>query len=117
MNRYLFVFLSIILCQNCLAVPVTVKKIIDGDTFVADVKLSRNSEVMSVKVRLNNVDTPEMNGQCKDEIIRAQYAKQRLSELIPVGSEVEIKNIKNDKYVGRIDASVYDSANRDIDLF
>lgn len=114
MNKYLFVFLSIFVSQNCLAVPVVVKKIIDGDTFVADVKLSRNAEVMSVKVRLNNVDTPELNGQCPEEIKLANYAKQRLGEIIPVGATIEIKNIKNDKYSGRIDASVFDSANRNV---
>lgn len=114
MNKYLFIFLSLILCQNCLAVPVIVKKIIDGDTFVGDVKFSEQAEVKSVKIRLNNVDTPELNGQCADEIKQAKYAKQRLGELIPVGSEIEIKNIKNDKYTGRIDASVFDSANRNV---
>lgn len=114
MYKFLIVFLSLTLCQNCLALPVVVKKIIDGDTFVADIKLSKDAQIMSVKVRLNNVDTPELNGQCEDEIRQAKYAKQRLAELIPVGSEIEIKNIKNDKYMGRIDANVFDSANRDV---
>ena len=101
-------------CQICLATPVRVTYIIDGDTFVGDVLLADKTEAMSVKIRLRNVDTPELHGDCESEIKRAKYAKQRLSELIPVGSTVEIKNIKNDKYTGRIDANVYDSANRDI---
>ena len=98
----------------CLATPVRVKYIIDGDTFVGDIILADKTEVMSVKVRLRNVDTPELHGNCESEIKRAKYAKQRLEELIPTGSTVEIKNVKNDKYAGRIDANVYDSANRDI---
>ena len=97
-----------------MATPVRVTYIIDGDTFVGDVLLADNAEVLSVKVRLRNVDTPELHGDCESEIRRAEYAKQRLGELIPVGSTVEIKNVKNDKYVGRIDAYVYDSANRDV---
>ena len=101
-------------CQMCLATPVRVTYIIDGDTFVGDVLLADKTEVMSVKVRLRNVDTPELHGNCESEIRRANYAKQRLGELIPVGTTVEIKNVKNDKYAGRIDANVYDSANRDI---
>lgn len=101
-------------CQTCLATPVRVAYIIDGDTFVGDILLADKTEVMSVKVRLRNVDTPELHGDCESEIKRAEYAKQRLGELIPVGSTVEIKNVKNDKYAGRIDANVYDSANRDI---
>ncbi len=101
-------------CQICLATPVRVTYIIDGDTFVGDILLADKAEVMSVKVRLRNVDTPELHGACESETRRAEYAKQRLGELIPVGSTVEIKNVKNDKYAGRIDANVYDSANRDI---
>jgi len=100
--------------QNCLAVPVRVSYIIDGDTFIGDILLGDKTEVSSVKVRLSNVDTPELHGDCESEIKRANYAKQRLGELIPVGSTVEIKNVKNDKYAGRIDANVYDSANRDV---
>ena len=102
------------MCQICLATPVRVTYIIDGDTFVGDIILADKTEVMSVKVRLRNVDTPELHGECESEIKRAIYAKQRMQELLPVGSMVEIKNIKNDKYAGRIDANVYDSANRDI---
>ena len=99
-----------------MATPVRVAHVIDGDTFVGDVILADKTEVMSVKVRLRNVDTPELHGNCESEIKRAKYAKQRLEELIPSGSVIEIKNITNDKYAGRIDANVYDSANRDIGL-
>lgn len=102
------------ICQSCLATPVVVKYIVDGDTFIGDVLLADNIEVMSVSIRLINVDTPEIHGACDDEIRRAEYAKQRLEELIPIGSTVEIKNIKNDKYPGRIDANVYDGAGRDV---
>ena len=65
-------------------------------------------------MRLRNVDTPELHGQCDAEIKMANSAKQRLGELIPVGSNIEIKNIKDDKYAGRIDANVFDSRGRDV---
>ena len=91
-----------------------VKYIIDGDTFVGDVFMKNNAVVNSVKVRLRNVDTPEIHGQCPDEIAKAQSARRRLGELIPVGSVVEIKNVKDDKYAGRIDANVYDKSGRDV---
>ena len=116
MKKFLMLFCCLMLCQSCLATPVVVKYIVDGDTFVGDVLLSDSTEVLSVSIRLRNVDTPEIHGQCDYEIKRAKYAKQRLTELIPPGSTVEIKNIKNDKYAGRIDANVYDSANRDVGL-
>lgn len=114
MKKFALLVYLCFICQNCLATPVRVSYIIDGDTFVGDILLADKTEVMSVKVRLSNVDTPELHGDCESEIKRANYAKQRLGELIPVGSTVEIKNVKNDKYAGRIDANVYDSANRDV---
>ena len=114
MKKVLLLFCGCLMCQVCLATPVRVSYVIDGDTFVGDIILADKTEVMSVKVRLRNVDTPELHGNCESEIKRAEYAKQRLQELIPAGATVEIKNIKNDKYAGRIDANVYDSANRDI---
>ena len=114
MKRWLVLFCMGCFCQSCLATPVVVKYIVDGDTFVGDVLIGKDAQVRSVTVRLINVDTPEIHGQCEEEITRAEYAKQRLSEIIPVGTTVEIRNIKNDKYPGRIDANVYDSGNRDV---
>ena len=114
MKRFLVLFCMGFIYQSCLATPVVVKYIVDGDTFIGDVLMADNIEVMSVSIRLINVDTPEIHGACDDEIRRAEYAKQRLEELIPIGSTVEIKNIKNDKYPGRIDANVYDGAGRDV---
>ena len=114
MKRFMTMCLFVGIVNVANATPAIVKYVVDGDTFVADIVLRDNIEVMSVNVRLINVDTPEIHGQCADEIKRAKYAKQRLSELISVGTTVELKNIKNDKYAGRIDANVYDSANRDI---
>ena len=84
-------FFGCVFCQNCLATPVNVKYIIDGDTFVGDVLLADGIQVISVSIRIRNVDTPEIHGNCESEIRRAEYAKQRLSELLPVGSTVEIK--------------------------
>ena len=107
-------FCCLFVFQACFATSVRVAYIVDGDTFVGDILLPDKTEVKSVKVRLRNVDTPELHGDCESEIQRAQYAKQRLGELIPVGSVIEIKNVKNDKYAGRIDANVYDSKNRDV---
>ena len=115
MKKIIFAFLSFCLTESmCLAVSVVVNHIVDGDTFTGDVILDNGTKVKSVSVRLRNVDTPEIHGECDSEIMMANRAKQRLSELIPTGSNIEIKNIKNDKYFGRIDANVFDSRGRDI---
>lgn len=116
MKKLFAMFLFSFVVQNVFATSVLVEKIIDGDTFVGNILLNDGTVVKSVHVRLINVDTPELHGECDDEIKRAEYAKQRLGELIPVGSTTEIKNIKNDKYAGRIDANVFDSAKRDVGL-
>lgn len=96
------------------AVPARVGYIVDGDTFSGQVMLADSDTEISVRVRLRNVDTPEIHGECDTEIVKARYAKQRLGELIPVGTIVELQNIKDDKYLGRIDANVFDSAGRDV---
>lgn len=97
------------------AVPAVVRYVVDGDTFSAGVKL-QDDTVVSVRVRLRNVDTPELHGECIDEIVAANVAKNRLAELLPVGSNVELENVKDDKYLGRIDANVKDSQGRDVGL-
>ena len=116
MKKFVFSILLGLICRVAVATPVMVTRIVDGDTFKATVLLADGIEVMSVSVRLRNVDTPELHGECDYEIMRANQAKQRLSELIPVGSVIEITDVKNDKYPGRIDANVFDEHNRDVGL-
>ena len=113
-KRLFFVALPLAFTVNVVfAVPAVVKYIIDGDTFSAGVKLSDDT-VVSVRVRIRNVDTPEMHGECVDEIVAANVARNRLSELLPVDSVVELENIRDDKYLGRIDANVLDARGRDV---
>ena len=93
--------------------PVTVDYIFDGDTFAGLAHVDDDISI-AVRVRLINVDTPEIHGECDAEISAANRARDRLGELIPVGSVVELKNIKDDKYLGRIDANVILSDGHDI---
>ena len=116
MKKYVLAFLLGFVCLQVQATPVIVEKIVDGDTFIGNIILADGIEVLSVSVRLRNVDTPEIHGECEKKKKKALYAKQRLGELVPEGSTIEIKNIKNDKYPGRIDADVFDSAGRDVGL-
>lgn len=95
------------------AVPATVTYIVDGDTFYANVMMDSDISVRT-SVRIIGIDTPEINGKCKSEIDGAKRAKKRLSELLPVDSVVELSDIKDDKYLGRIDATVKLSDGRDI---
>lgn len=101
------------ICGSAYAVPARVGYIVDGDTFSGVVKLEDDIEI-SVRVRLRNVDTPELHGACVNEIIMANLARDRLAELMPVDSIVELQNIKDDKYLGRIDANVILPDGRDV---
>ncbi|MDR1338242.1 MAG: thermonuclease family protein [Rickettsiales bacterium] len=105
--------LSLFYSPTLFAVPATVGYILDGDTFAAQVLLDKDIKI-SVRVRLINVDAPEINGMCESEIKMAYLAKERLAELIPVGSIVELSNVKDDKYLGRIDANVKNKAGQDV---
>lgn len=95
------------------AVPATVDYVLDGDTFAARVLLDEDITI-TVRVRLADVDTPEINGKCEREIEMALRARDRLAELLPVGSTVDLRDVADDKYLGRIDARVFTSDGRDV---
>jgi len=107
-----FVF-SLLFVVPAMAVPGRVEYIIDGDTFACMVKLEQDLEI-SVRVRIRNVDTPEIHGDCEYERNMAARAKERLGQIIPVGTIVELSNVKDDKYLGRIDTNVADASGRDV---
>ncbi|MBQ7185658.1 MAG: thermonuclease family protein [Alphaproteobacteria bacterium] len=109
-----FVFLlGCMFFGDAVAVPARVGYVIDGDTFAAIVNLDPDVEI-SVRVRLRNVDTPEINGECEYERARAAAAKVHLAKIIPTGATVQLENIKDDKYLGRIDANVFDADGNDV---
>jgi endonuclease YncB( thermonuclease family) len=113
MKKLMTIFLGLLLPMTVMAVSAEVAYVVDGDTFAAQVLLQDDIKI-SVRVRLMNVDTPEINGECESEIKMAYLAKERLSRLIPVGSTVELTKIKDDKYLGRIDAHVFDKDGLDV---
>lgn len=95
------------------AVPATVDYVLDGDTFAARVLLDEDITI-TVRVRLADIDTPEINGKCEREIEMALRARDRLAELLPVGTMVDLRDVADDKYLGRIDARVFTSDGRDV---
>ena len=115
MNKLLLVFFSWFISVSAYAVPARVDYIFDGDTFSAQVMLAADAEI-TVRVRLINVDTPEMKGDCHAEKVMAQNAKDLLAALLPSGMIVDLQNIKDDKYLGRINANVLLPDGRDVGL-
>lgn len=113
MKKFLVFFTCLNVLAGACATPCTVDYIFDGDTFAGNVLLEDGIEI-AVRVRLINVDTPEIHGECDHEIQIANRAKDRLAELIPVGSIAELTEMKDDKYLGRIDARVKTPDGRDV---
>lgn len=113
MRRIIIAICGIFIAGVASAVPAMVDYIIDGDTFAARVSLDDDIKI-TVRVRIANVDTPELHGNCDYEIRMANIARDRLAQLIPIGSTVELTDIRDDKYLGRIDANVFDVAGNDV---
>jgi endonuclease YncB( thermonuclease family) len=86
------------------AYPAEVLRVIDGDTFEARVRVWPGLDV-ETKVRLRNIDAPELHGRCADELARAQAARAALQAMLAAGG-VTISSVGIDKYGGRIDALV-----------
>lgn len=113
MWRIIIAICGIFIAGVASAVPAMIDYIIDGDTFAARVSLDDDIKI-TVRVRIANVDTPELHGNCDYEIRMANIARDRLAQLIPIGSTVELTDIRDDKYLGRIDANVFDVAGNDV---
>ena len=54
---------------------------------------------VAARVRIRDVDTPEIHGKCAAEREMAARARDRLAQMIPAGTVVELTNIKDDKYL------------------
>jgi endonuclease YncB( thermonuclease family) len=80
--------------------PVEVVRVIDGDTFEARVRVWPAIEI-ATKVRLRNIDAPEMRGRCGEEFAMAQAARDALAAMLADGP-VTIAQVATDKYGGRV---------------
>lgn len=66
-------------------------RIWDGDSFLIGMRSG------SERIRIENIDTPEINGKCIREIDLADQAKSRLAELMN-GNRIEIVRNGRGKY-------------------
>jgi len=95
-----------------LGYPAEVIRVIDGDTFEARVRVWPGLDV-STKVRLRNIDAPELHARCADELAKAQAARAALETMLAAGG-VTVSQVGIDKYGGRIDALVATREIRDV---
>ena len=89
--------------------PVTaqVVRVIDGDTFEAAAQIWLG-EAVDVHVRIDGIDAPELHGKCPEERERAAAARDYLANRIGDG-QVQLSQVRYDKYGGRVDAVVRDA--------
>ena len=74
-------------------------RVIDGDTFEARLRIWFNQDV-TVLVRLDGVDAPEMRGRCERERRLAIESRDALAAILHAGP-VSVRDLRTDKYNGR----------------
>ncbi|MGE0094038.1 MAG: thermonuclease family protein [Alphaproteobacteria bacterium] len=85
-------------------VPAEIVSVVDGDTLSVRAHIWLGQEVATL-VRLAGIDTPELNGACESERVRARAARDYLERAVADGS-VTLAQIRYEKYAGRVMAKV-----------
>ncbi len=85
-------------------VPARVVRVIDGDTLDVQAQVWIG-QVVQTRVRLAQIDSPELNGQCEQEKHLAKQAKQAVTQYLN-DQPIVLKNIHYGKYGGRVIAHV-----------
>ena len=95
-----------------LVYPAEVVRVIDGDTFEANVHVWPGVNI-DTKVRLRGIDAPELHARCADEYTKADAARAALTKILAEGG-VAISQVGLDKYGGRVDAAVSTRSTADV---
>lgn len=86
-------------------VGVEVVRVYDGDTIIVTVPGVPPVFGRHLRVRLRDLDAPELKGQCADEIAAAQRARAELMALVRQGKSVTLQRVQRDTYF-RLDATL-----------
>ena len=85
-------------------VSAEVLRVMDGDTIVVRARIWLGQDI-ETRVRLDGVDTPEINGKCERERRLALKARDWVVSLA-AGGRVILRDIQYGKYAGRVVARV-----------
>jgi micrococcal nuclease len=92
--------------------PAELVRVIDGDTVEARVHIWLGLD-QTVRLRIRDIDAPEMHGHCPGEREAAAAARDFLIELL--GTEpLALTRIAFDKYGGRVDATIHLPSGKDV---
>jgi micrococcal nuclease len=75
----------------------------DGDTIIFDLP---GPHPLRISIRVNGIDTPEINGKCEKEKYDAQQAQQMVADILMDAEQITLKNIVEGKYF-ELAADVY----------
>ena len=89
-----------------------VLNVIDGDTVEARVHVWMGQEVVT-RIRLKDIDAPEITGACGAERDLAIASRNRVAALVG-NANVLLTDVKPDKYFGRVVARVVSADGRDV---
>lgn len=70
----------------------------DGDTFTADISSVHPLLGDKITVRVNGIDTPEMNADKPCERQAAFRAQQEAEKVLADARRIDLRNVKRDKY-------------------
>lgn len=94
-------------------VEARVLQVVDGDSLRVRARIWLSQEVETV-VRLAGIDAPELRGRCDEEKARAQAAQAFLEEYVAAADHIVLlRDVSQDKYGGRVVATVQDSYGTD----
>ena len=88
-------------------IPAYIKEVHDGDTIHALVRREDfiRNEFVTIKLRLDGIDTPELKSKIEGEKEAAVLAADAVKELVE-HKKVYVRLVKHDKYGGRFDAKL-----------
>jgi endonuclease YncB( thermonuclease family) len=85
----------------------TVTEVIDGDTIKTEVDIWPGI-VGSYSIRIRGIDAPEIRlDECQEAKDWGLEARDKASELYPIGRKIELRNVEPDAFAGRFIADVY----------
>ena len=84
-------------------IPALVTNVVDGDTLDVEARIWLG-QPLTTRVRLADIDTPELRGACAAE--RALAEEARAAAAAAMGRAVELRRVEYDKYGGRVVAQV-----------
>lgn len=96
-------------------VPARVLNVIDGDTVIVRARVWLGQDV-EVRVRLEGIDAPEINGRCSHEISLARKARDFVAARVD-GEAVTLYRVRYGKYAGRVVARLVALSGEDISQF